>query len=244
MSPCETLKNTTESPSQEEERQQIPIYRSFEIKNNNELTEARKQNIELYKVIQLNSHESIKLKGNEEFYDNDEMSSKFINIISGSDFKSQPISIRLIDHFVTKYTKNNKSSYKIIENGKESLFNIHFDYKNQLKKFSKNFFDPFSRGDRIPFFMKDTCIITTIGQLNFFKWFLSKRIYDYLLKIKDNVYDDMNKKNNKKEKKQKKICKTIKSNKYNYEQSKKPVILNNNINIENKQPIKITVSFE
>ena len=46
--------------------------------------------------------------------------------------------------------------------------------KNQLKAYSKKYFDPFGRGDRIPFFSNNTCIITTIGQLNFYKWFIEK----------------------------------------------------------------------
>ena len=142
----------------------------------NILTESRMKNIEIFKIIQLSSHELLKLKGNEEFYNNMENAEKFINLVCG---ESQ-VSIRLIDHFVTKYSKFNKCNFKLVENEKESIINIFFDYKNQLKHFQKTHFDPFSRGDRIPFFMKDTCIITTIGQLNFFKWFISKKIFDYV----------------------------------------------------------------
>ena len=68
-----------------------------------------------------------------------------------------------------------------MDNNKEFNFNVHFDYKNQLKHYQKTHFDPFSRGDRVPFFMNDTCIITTIGQLNFFKWFISKNVFDFSL---------------------------------------------------------------
>ena len=154
------------------------------------LSVSRKKNLEVLKIIQLSSQELIKLKGNDEFFDNIDNATKIIEIISGD----SQISIRLIDHFITKYSKYNKCSYKLTENNKDLIFNIYIDYKNQLKHYQKIHFDPFSRGDRIPFFMKDTCIITTIGQLNFFKWFISKKIYDYLLGMKDIVFDDMNKK--------------------------------------------------
>jgi hypothetical protein len=227
-------------------------YQAYNFKGLDKTSDARKQNIDLYKIIQLNSHEVVKLKGNDEFYEDETMCDKFINIICGSDIsegtsseeKYVPISIRLIDHFVTKYSKYNKSCFKIKENNKEAkdtIFNIHFDYKNQLKKYSKTYFDPFSRGDRIPFFMKDTCFITTIGQLNFFRWFLSKRIYDYLIDIKELVYEDMNKKNKKKEKKIK-LTKPIKREKYNYEIIRKPHIITTNENID-KKAVKILVSF-
>jgi hypothetical protein len=229
-----------------------PAYDFSKLQSNvNTYSEARKQNIEIYKVIQLNSHEVVKLKGNDEFYEDESICDKFINIILDKNLNEEkyvPISIRLIDYFVTKYSKYNKSCFKIKENNKDTkdakdtIFNVHFDYKNQLKKYSKTYFDPFSRGDRIPFFMKDTCIITTIGQLNFFRWFLSKRIYEYLIDIKELVYEDMNKKNKKKEKKMKKLNKTPKKEKYNYEMIKKPQIINNTDNV-NKQAIKILVSF-
>ena len=47
------------------------------------------------------------------------------------------ISIRLIDYYVTKYSKNNKISYKIFENNTEQSFNVHTSYKQQLKAYQK-----------------------------------------------------------------------------------------------------------
>ena len=46
----------------------------------------------------------------------------------------------------------------------------------------KKYFDPFSRGERIPWFGNDYCVITTIAQLNFFKWFISLGIQEYIEK--------------------------------------------------------------
>ena len=43
--------------------------------------------------------------------------------------------------------------------------------------------------------MNDMCIITTIGQLNFFRWFISKKVYEYVLTNHDLIEADMNKKN-------------------------------------------------
>lgn len=198
--------------------------------------DSRQQNLEMFKIIQLTSQELLKLKGNEDFYNNDENADKFIDIISGT----SQISIRLIDHFVTKYSKFNKCNFKLTENNKDIIFNVYYDYKNQLKHYQKTHFDPFSRGDRIPFFMKDTCILTTIGQLNFFKWFISKKIYDYLLIKKDDVFDDMNKKNKQEKKNVNKITKQIKIKDITKE-VKKPLLSINNMD---KKTVKIFVSFE
>jgi hypothetical protein len=200
-------------------------------------SEAHNKNIEMLKIIQLSSQEVLKLKGNQEFYNNNENAVKFINLVSG---ESQ-VSIRLIDHFVTKYSKYNKCNFKLIDNEKENVINIYYDYKNQLKHYQKTHFDPFSRGDRIPFFMKDTCIITTIGQLNFFKWFISKKIYDYVLDNKEEIFNDMNKKY-KSEKKFTKISKQVKNKEKSiYEPIKKLILMPTNIE---KKNVKIIVSFE
>jgi hypothetical protein len=197
-----------------------------------------KDNFELYQTIQLSSHELIKLKGNDSFYDNIENAEKFIEIVSGNTM----ISIRLIDYFVTKYSKFNKCCYKL--NG-DTLFNVHVDYKNQLKNYQKMYFDPFSRGDRIPFFMNDVCIITTIGQLNFFRWFISKKVYNFLIDIKNNIYNEMNKKNKVDTKpivKPNKYIK-VKENQY-FENQKKHIILMNNTVEKDKKIVNIIVTFE
>jgi len=195
------------------------------------LSPSRILNQEILKIIQLTSQELVRLKGNDEFYEDINNAQKFIDIISGN----CEISIRLIDHFVTKFSKFNKCSYKI----EETNFNIHFDYKNQLKYYQKIHFDPFSRGDRIPFFMNDTCIITTIGQLNFFRWFISKNVFDFLVDKKIDVYNDMNKKQN-----------VIKKT-YNYtvkdkkltEPIKKSIIMHNKMKESDKKVTTILVSF-
>ena len=158
------------------------------------------------------------------------------------------MSIRLIDYFVTKYSKNNKICYKLIDNSDniknkpDQLFNVYSSYKQQLKAYQKKHFDPFSRGDRIPYFVKDTCIITTIGQLNFFKWLISKNIYNYIKYNHEAIQNEMNKKKNKKNI----ISKPKKINKYQniFIQQNIKQIKNNNVAKppENKKD-KIIVSF-
>lgn len=87
------------------------------------------------------------------------------------------ISLRLIDWFVTNYAKKHHVSYILA--GQEFVVYLH--YKSQLKAFSKKLFDPFCRRERILF----QCgtfepFETTIGQLNFFRWFFEKDILSYM----------------------------------------------------------------
>ncbi len=170
--------------------------------------ESTKLNQEVFKNIQITSQENMIIKSLEKFYEDDTCINLFIPIIN-SDSK---ISIRLIDHFVTKYSKNNKINYKLKENDIEQTFNVYTSYKQQLKAFQKKHFDPFSRGDRIPYFIGKNCVITTIGQLNFFRWFISKKVYDYVLNNYYLIEEDMNKKN-KNDKTKNKIVKEPKNRK-------------------------------
>lgn len=152
--------------------------------------ESSKLNNIIFNNINITSQENNIIKSFIHFYEINENSNIFIYLISNN----SPISIRLIDHFVTKYSKNFKTNYKLKENNIEQTFNVYTSYKQQLKGYQKKYFDPFSRGERIPFFINDICIITTISQLNFFKWFINKKIYDYVLENRNHIDNDMNQK--------------------------------------------------
>jgi hypothetical protein len=153
---------------------------------------SQKLNNTINKLIQISSHENMILNNIDNFYDNLININEFLDIINSKSI----ISIRLIDHFITKYSKKNKVCYKIQDNSENSLFYVFQSYKQQLKRFQKKHFDPFARGIRIPYFIQDTVIITTIGQLNFFNWFISKNILDFVIKNKSLIENDMNKNKN------------------------------------------------
>ena len=127
----------------------------------------------VYKKLNLTSQEILLLKSLEEFYYNNPCFSLLVEIIDGTSI----ISRRTFEYFVTKYSLNHNISYELEEKG----FIVHSSYKDQLKAHKKKYFDPFGRGERIPFFANNDCIITTIGQLNFYRWFFTKKIYDYCL---------------------------------------------------------------
>ena len=194
------------------------------------MLESTKLNHEVFNNIKLSSHENTIIKSQESFYEIVENILLFLQIVTSESI----ISIRLIDYFVTKYAKLNKISYKLKENNIENTFNVYLSYKQQLKAYQKKHFDPFSRGNRIPYFMNDSCIITTIGQLNFFKWFISKKVYEYVLANYNAIENDMNKKNkfNKKEKKELKPNKKQKTYP-NYQSGNFKTSISNNVDRTN-----------
>lgn len=102
------------------------------------------------------------------------------------------ISLRVVDWFVTNYSKKNNIVYDILSNNKKIQFNVFTSYKSQLKSYSKRYFDPFCRRERIEIVNGDQTIVTTMGQLNFFQWAITHNIVDYIHKHYDIIDKDMN----------------------------------------------------
>jgi hypothetical protein len=123
------------------------------------------------------------------------------------------ISLRIIDWFVTNYSKKYNVYYCLYKtpNGKLTLnekdneyikqVNIYISYKSQLKSFSKKRFDPFCRRERIKFQANNSVLETTIGQLNFFKWAIDNLVIDYIKHNYKDIEEDMNTSYNRQNKK-------------------------------------------
>ncbi len=192
-------------------------------------------NKKILKDIRITSQEQMLLNCMDQFYSTKENADKLVDLINGE------VSIRLVDFFVTNYSKKNRVSYQIEDDDNKITFNVHSSYKSQLKAWNKKHFDPFSRGSRIPFFLENDCLITTIGQLNFFKWFISNNVYQYVEANITKIEQEMNK-NKKRAKKNTKI--SSKPRKY------KEAKINKNYNVNTiscmmpKKVTKIEVTFD
>ena len=107
------------------------------------------------------------------FYNTRTDMKEVIDLLQGSG----DISLRVMDWFVTNYAKKHNVSYTLLN----QEFSVYLNYKAQLKAFSKKLFDPFCRRERIEFQCENfTPFITTVGQLNFFRWCLEKDIFKYI----------------------------------------------------------------
>ena len=118
------------------------------------------------------------------FYNIGDNLEKILPIINGE----SKISLRLIDWFVTNYSK---FKFTVINN----RFKVYNEYKLQLRAYQKKRFDPFCRWERVNIPFGDEHIQTTIGQLNFFKWILENNIIDYIINNERDIEEDMNKRN-------------------------------------------------
>ena len=111
------------------------------------------------------------------------------------------ISLRIMDWFVTNYSKKHYTVYDLVGSGSGTpakRFKVYVDYKLKLRAYSKKRFDPFCRWDRINVPHKNgaTYIQTTLGQLNFFKWAIENEVLRYIQENYTAIETDMNIRNN------------------------------------------------
>ena len=134
------------------------------------------------------SKDSILLSSLTDFFNESENLKTFLNIYN----KKSKISLRVLDWFVTNYSKKNNTIYEIEKRGKLKNFIVYLEYKAQLRAYSKKQFDPFCRRERIVFYINEHEILTTIGQLNFFRWAIENKIIQHVEKNLNEIDNDMN----------------------------------------------------
>lgn len=90
------------------------------------------------------------------------------------------VSLRLLDWFVTKHAKNQNIQYMWF--GKN--IHVYSSYRAQLKAYSKKLMDPFCRRKRFMLSQDGTQdgnhIVTTLGQMNFFRWAIENGVLSYI----------------------------------------------------------------
>lgn len=119
------------------------------------------------------------------------------NVVSSIIRGESRLSLRVLDWFVTHYARMNNIVYYIDTRHAKLLltypdsgggahirkFNLHLEYRKQLQSYTKMFFDPFRRHERISFVVglsPLTVIETTVGQLNFFRWSTENQVIAYI----------------------------------------------------------------
>jgi hypothetical protein len=121
----------------------------------------------------------------QKFYSSHPEIDKVLTYLNGE----APLSLRIIDWFVTKYSRKNFVRYQL--NGQEFL--VYLSYKGQLKAYSKQYFDPNCRRERILFKIPGhDSFTTTIGKLNFFRWALESNILHYIEEHEEDIRNGYN----------------------------------------------------
>jgi hypothetical protein len=116
------------------------------------------------------------------FYNNPDNMKRVADILESN----TKISLRLMDWFVTNYSKKHNISFLTKDNRHVIVYLV---YKARLRGYSKKLFDPFGRGRKFQYGPNN--LTTTIAQLQFFKWAIEDEVLDYLEHHVDEVQADM-----------------------------------------------------
>lgn len=155
--------------------------------------------------VELTKKETFCYRVIDKYYKNLDLK-KIESMIQIIDGKSN-ISLRLLDWFITKYSNRHKIRFERKDKDDQNIeqvpaqlddnenddirfdkyidkgFNVHISYKAQLKSYKKRYFDPFRRRKKFRYYFgkdKKISLVTTIGQLNFFKWAFNNDVIEYV----------------------------------------------------------------
>ena len=126
------------------------------------------------------------LRSLERYYGDAKKRQQFTRVVT----RKSKVSLRLIDWLTTNYAKKHNVVYTVGTQGHN--FNVFLEYKACLRSFSKKYFDPFCRRERLDF--KDGfggTVTTTIAQQNFFAWAIENGVIDYAEKHVESIEADM-----------------------------------------------------
>jgi hypothetical protein len=97
-------------------------------------------------------------------------------------------SLRVVEWFINNYSKKYNVKYKV----GNKVFDVYASYKNeQMKSYSKKYFDLFRRTDKFTIEIDDCAFETTTAQLNFFKWAIENKVLVYVEKNLEAIRKDM-----------------------------------------------------
>lgn len=143
-----------------------------------------------------------------EWYNEDNVYiTQFMSIVK----RKYGMSLRIIDWLVTNYSKSHSLTIETTNIPRD----LNRDYQKNLNAYNKKNMDPFARRNKITInvsyedgFNEER--MTTIGQMNFFRWFIHNKIETILQKERVHIEAHM-KKSEKNSRKNTKSTKEIKS---------------------------------
>ena len=103
--------------------------------------------------------------------------------------RQECFSLRIVDWTTTNYSKRHRIT--IYHDGLP--VDLHNDYRRYLGVFTKKYFDPFARRERLLLTLTpdNQTLSTTVGQLNFMRWMLQRHVHVRVQELKKQVEADM-----------------------------------------------------
>ena len=103
--------------------------------------------------------------------------------------RQEAFSLRIVDWTTTNYSKRHRIT--IYHEGLP--IDLHNDYRRFLGVFTKKYFDPFARRERLVLrlYPDKQTLSTTVGQLNFMRWMLQRQVHTKVQTLKKEIELDM-----------------------------------------------------
>ena len=103
--------------------------------------------------------------------------------------RQESFSLRIVDWTTTNYSKRHRIT--IYHDGLP--IDLHNDYRRHLGVFTKKYFDPFARRERLHVVLEPhgERLSTTVGQLNFMKWMLERELHVTVQNLRKDIEQDM-----------------------------------------------------
>ena len=146
------------------------------------------------------SNESSMMPSLIEFFSYDynfEILQEFIN---SKHTRSNKLSIGLLDWFNVNYAPEYNVEYVIKKGNTEKVILVWQSYNAALAGYGKALFDPFARGkskgETITLKNANNSVVTTLRQLNYFRWAIKNGIIDFVKNHVIEIYEDMCKRSN------------------------------------------------
>lgn len=102
-----------------------------------------------------------------ERYFSDPRKFTILHLLTTASDQKRTISLRLIEWYVTDYSRY------VIPNATTVA-----EYADNLNIYTRKMFDPFRRGKQQRLRCGDVEVQTTVGQMNFFRWFIESGLWD------------------------------------------------------------------
>jgi hypothetical protein len=96
-------------------------------------------------------------------------------------------SLRLADFLTTSYCKTHPLLVKV--HNTPTL--LASDYDRHLSVYNKRSFDAFARRTKLEVSIGGVPVATTVGQLNYFRWFISRGLHTTILELREDIEGDM-----------------------------------------------------
>lgn len=116
--------------------------------------------------------------------------------IDGRKTRSNKLSVGLLDWFNVNYSKKNNIEYVLKRGTYNKVIYVWQLYNAALSGYPKDLFDPFARGKSkggsITIHNEEgEAIVTTLCQLNYFRWAIKNGIIDYVKSHVEEIYEDL-----------------------------------------------------